>query len=233
MRKNNVVKLTARDTISDPLAELLRTGAERLIYQAVEVELLELLAEHSERWTEDGKAGVVRNGHLSGRDKRLFDLVKDFGTSQSSKIDSIFESLLCPDRPAYVTIPYCTSTASCSCTNSIMTTAMTLRRLGCALCMLFISPFRSPFRPYNRAYAYRGLTAFHGGQRMMGKLSGGNGKRTPEQEEIKRLKIKMKRLEMEKEILKKSVIIQLKNWKKCLTRFFCIFSDFKEDCLPT
>ncbi|MCU7881637.1 MAG: hypothetical protein KZQ60_14690 [Candidatus Thiodiazotropha sp. (ex Lucinoma aequizonata)] len=42
----------------------------------------------------------------------------------------------------------------------IMTTAMTLRRLGCALCMPFISPFRSPFRPYNRAYAYRGLTAF-------------------------------------------------------------------------
>ncbi|MCU7900060.1 MAG: transposase [Candidatus Thiodiazotropha sp. (ex Lucinoma aequizonata)] len=48
--------------------------------------------------------------------KRVFDLVKDFGTSQSSKIDSIFDSLLCPDRPAYVTIPYCTSTASCSCT---------------------------------------------------------------------------------------------------------------------
>ncbi|MCU7880352.1 MAG: hypothetical protein KZQ60_07315 [Candidatus Thiodiazotropha sp. (ex Lucinoma aequizonata)] len=42
---------------------------------------------------------------------------------------------------------------------SIMTTAMTLRRLGCALCMPFISPFRSPFRPYNHAYAYRGLTA--------------------------------------------------------------------------
>ncbi|MCU7893557.1 MAG: hypothetical protein KZQ63_04405, partial [Candidatus Thiodiazotropha sp. (ex Lucinoma aequizonata)] len=48
--------------------------------------------------------------------KRVFDLVKDFGTSQSTKIDSIFDSLLCPDRPAYVTIPYCTSTASCSCT---------------------------------------------------------------------------------------------------------------------
>ncbi|MCU7881824.1 MAG: hypothetical protein KZQ60_15795 [Candidatus Thiodiazotropha sp. (ex Lucinoma aequizonata)] len=43
---------------------------------------------------------------------------------------------------------------------SIMTTAMTLRRLGCALCMPFISPFRSAFRPYKRAYAYRGLTAF-------------------------------------------------------------------------
>ncbi|MCU7882314.1 MAG: transposase [Candidatus Thiodiazotropha sp. (ex Lucinoma aequizonata)] len=36
----------------------------------------------------------------------------------------------------------------------------------------------------------------------------GNGKRTPEQEEIKRLKNKMKRLEMEKEILKKAVTIQ-------------------------
>ncbi|MCU7879223.1 MAG: hypothetical protein KZQ60_00495 [Candidatus Thiodiazotropha sp. (ex Lucinoma aequizonata)] len=43
---------------------------------------------------------------------------------------------------------------------SIMTTLMTLRRLGCALCMPFISPFRSPFRPYNCAYAYQGLTAF-------------------------------------------------------------------------
>ncbi|MCU7881260.1 MAG: hypothetical protein KZQ60_12525 [Candidatus Thiodiazotropha sp. (ex Lucinoma aequizonata)] len=43
---------------------------------------------------------------------------------------------------------------------SIMTTSMTLRRLGCALCMSFIALFRSPFRPYNRAYAYQGLTAF-------------------------------------------------------------------------
>ncbi|MCU7879153.1 MAG: hypothetical protein KZQ60_00065 [Candidatus Thiodiazotropha sp. (ex Lucinoma aequizonata)] len=42
----------------------------------------------------------------------------------------------------------------------IVTTAMTLRRLGCALCIPFISPFRSPFWPYNRAYAYRGLTTF-------------------------------------------------------------------------
>ena len=68
MSKNNVVKLTGRDTIVDPLTELLRTGAEQLIYQAVEAELLELLAEHSERRTEDGKAGVVRNGHLPERE---------------------------------------------------------------------------------------------------------------------------------------------------------------------
>ncbi len=60
MSKNNVVKLAVRDTIIDPLTEL-------PIYQAVEAELLELLAEHVERRTEDGKAGVVRNGHLPAR----------------------------------------------------------------------------------------------------------------------------------------------------------------------
>ena len=42
MDKSNVVKLTGRDTITDPLTELLRTGAEQLIYQAVEAEFLEL-----------------------------------------------------------------------------------------------------------------------------------------------------------------------------------------------
>ncbi len=47
MSKNNVVKLAVRDTIIDPLTEL-------PIYQAVEAELLELLAEHVERRTEDG-----------------------------------------------------------------------------------------------------------------------------------------------------------------------------------
>ena len=40
MGKNNVVELADRDTIDDPLTELLRTGAERLFYQAVETELL-------------------------------------------------------------------------------------------------------------------------------------------------------------------------------------------------
>ncbi len=36
-------------------------------YQAVEAEWQELLAEHAERRTQDGKAGVVRNGHLPPR----------------------------------------------------------------------------------------------------------------------------------------------------------------------
>ena len=64
MIKNNVVKLVGRGTIADPLTELLRMGAEHLVYQAVEAGLLELLAEHSERRTDDVTAGVVRNGNL-------------------------------------------------------------------------------------------------------------------------------------------------------------------------
>ena len=71
MGKSNVVRVCKVETrLSDPLTELLRTGAEQLIYQARqwEAELLELLVEHSERRTEDGKAGVVRNGHLPERE---------------------------------------------------------------------------------------------------------------------------------------------------------------------
>ena len=68
MNKNNVVKLTGRDKIADPLTELLRAGAEQLVYQAVAAEVQELLTEHSERRTRDGKAGVVRNGYLPARE---------------------------------------------------------------------------------------------------------------------------------------------------------------------
>jgi transposase-like protein len=67
MGKNTVIDLAGREAITDLLRELLGTGAERLIYQAVEEELLELLAEYSARQTEDGKVGVVRNGHLPER----------------------------------------------------------------------------------------------------------------------------------------------------------------------
>ena len=67
MSKNNVIELSGRDASNDPLTELLREGAARLIYQAVEAELQELLAAHADRRTKDGKAGVVRNGHLPAR----------------------------------------------------------------------------------------------------------------------------------------------------------------------
>ncbi len=67
MSKGTVVELGGRGENTDPLTELLRTGAHQLIHQAVEAELQELLSEHVERRTTDGKAGVVRNGHLPER----------------------------------------------------------------------------------------------------------------------------------------------------------------------
>ncbi len=68
MTKNNVVELAGRETIVDPLTELLRTGAEQLIYQAVNAELQGFLSAYSQRVLADGKAGVVRNGYLPERE---------------------------------------------------------------------------------------------------------------------------------------------------------------------
>jgi putative transposase len=68
MKKSNVIELEGRDASLDPLTELLRTGARHLIQQAVEVELHELLSEHADRRLSDGRAGVVRNGHLPERE---------------------------------------------------------------------------------------------------------------------------------------------------------------------
>ncbi len=69
MSRNNITELSSRqENRNDPLNEILRHGAKRLIEQAVEAELTELLDSHSERRTQDGKAGVVRNGYLPERE---------------------------------------------------------------------------------------------------------------------------------------------------------------------
>jgi len=62
MKKNTVIELSGRDTFSDSLTELLRTGARTLIQQAVEAELSGFLEQFSDRLLADGRAAVVRNG---------------------------------------------------------------------------------------------------------------------------------------------------------------------------
>ncbi len=52
----------------DPLTEVLRSGARRLIEQAVQAELAALLAAHAGETTEDGRARLVRHGHLPERE---------------------------------------------------------------------------------------------------------------------------------------------------------------------
>ncbi len=68
MNKNNVIELKGREASTDPLSELLLSGAQKLIYQAVEAELYTCLEQHIDRRTPSGNAGVVRNGYLPERE---------------------------------------------------------------------------------------------------------------------------------------------------------------------
>ena len=52
----------------DPLTDLLRSGAQRLIEQAVEAELAALLETYADDRTDDGRARLVRHGHLPERE---------------------------------------------------------------------------------------------------------------------------------------------------------------------
>lgn len=52
----------------DPLTAILRAGARDLIQQAVEAELSVLLEAHGEDQTDDGRARLVRHGHLPERE---------------------------------------------------------------------------------------------------------------------------------------------------------------------
>lgn len=67
MSKSNVVEFDRPVGSSDPLMELLRSGARQLIQQSVEAELQEFLNQFSGQLTEDGLTAVVRNGYLPER----------------------------------------------------------------------------------------------------------------------------------------------------------------------
>jgi transposase-like protein len=67
MNKHNVISLQDREQVSDPLTELLQTGARQLIHQAVEAELEEFLGQFAGQRTDTGQANVVRNGYQPER----------------------------------------------------------------------------------------------------------------------------------------------------------------------
>jgi len=68
MKQDSVVQFHNPEEVSDPLTELLRDGARRLIQQAVEAELAELLGQYAGQTDSQGRAAVVRNGYLPERD---------------------------------------------------------------------------------------------------------------------------------------------------------------------
>ena len=65
---NNVIKLAQPGVFTDSLTELLRRGARALLTQAVEAEVTEFLAKHTDLKTETGQQRVVRHGHLPERE---------------------------------------------------------------------------------------------------------------------------------------------------------------------
>ena len=65
MKNDNIVALNT--PAQDVLSELLKTGAQQLLTQAIEAEVATLLAQYQGQLTESGLQGVVRNGHLPER----------------------------------------------------------------------------------------------------------------------------------------------------------------------
>jgi putative transposase len=63
MNENRVIALRQKGAIDDPLSEILRVGARRLIAQAVEAEFETFLATNADLILPDGRQRVVRHGH--------------------------------------------------------------------------------------------------------------------------------------------------------------------------
>jgi putative transposase len=68
MNKDTIVELKRPEEIQDGLTELLRSGAKRLIAEAVEAELAEFLEVFRDQKDVQGRRAVVRNGYLPERE---------------------------------------------------------------------------------------------------------------------------------------------------------------------
>ena len=60
---STVVRLRQPEVVDDPLTEVLRAGARRLLAQAIEAEAAAFLAGMADRRLADGRARFVRHGH--------------------------------------------------------------------------------------------------------------------------------------------------------------------------
>jgi putative transposase len=69
MSKDNVITLENPSVkAKDPLTEVLRHGASRLLAQAIEAEVETLLAQYADRRDAHDRQAVVRNGYLPERE---------------------------------------------------------------------------------------------------------------------------------------------------------------------
>ena len=65
---SNVVRLRQPDEIDDPLTDVLRAGARRLLARAVDLEVEAFLADRADLKLSDGRARLVRHGHAPERE---------------------------------------------------------------------------------------------------------------------------------------------------------------------
>ncbi|MEC4678986.1 MAG: IS256 family transposase [Nitrospirota bacterium] len=62
MKNHTVIELKDRESIADPMMDLLRLGAKKLVKEAVLAEVEDLLSQYADQKTKSGHAGVVLNG---------------------------------------------------------------------------------------------------------------------------------------------------------------------------
>jgi putative transposase len=67
MKEDTVVTLRQPGEFADPLTEVLRSGARTLLAQAIEAEVADFFALHTDLTLEDGRQRLVRHGHLPER----------------------------------------------------------------------------------------------------------------------------------------------------------------------
>jgi len=104
MKKDTVVSIDQLETTRDALTEVLREGAQKLIAEAVQAELEELLDQYEGHPDEQGRQRLVRNGYLPQREFQTgiggipvrIPRVRDRGSGQESEEMICFRSRLVP-----------------------------------------------------------------------------------------------------------------------------------------
>ena len=86
MKKHTVIDPAGHpaDGVDDPLTEVLRSGAQRLLVQAIEAEAEAFLALMVDWKLEDGRARFVRHGHGPERSIQTGQLAKLRGSGRSA-----------------------------------------------------------------------------------------------------------------------------------------------------
>ena len=104
MKKDTVVSIDEPTTTKDALTEVLREGAQKLLAEAVQAELEELLEEYEGQRDGQGRKRLVRNGYLPKREIQTgiggipvrIPRVRDRGTGEESEEIIRFRSSLVP-----------------------------------------------------------------------------------------------------------------------------------------